>query len=90
MERKKAFYKLLQFKIHLGIQCILAICFFCLGYFIYVTQLDFLIDDIRRQGEQQAGMVATASAAPIQRESLYLLEDLATKAEYSPWWPIAR
>ncbi len=84
MERKKAFYKLLQFKIHLGIQCILAICFFCLGYFIYVTQLDFLIDDIRRQGEQQAGMVATASAAPIQRESLYLLEDLATKAEYSP------
>ncbi|MDP3429439.1 MAG: HAMP domain-containing protein, partial [Desulfomicrobium sp.] len=84
MERKKSFFNLLQFKIHLGIQFILAICFFALGYFIYVTQLDFLINDIRRQGAEQAGMVADASVNPIQRQSIYLLEELATKAEYSP------
>jgi PAS domain S-box-containing protein len=84
MERKKAFFNLLQFKIHLGIQFILAICFFALGYFIYVTQLDFLINDIRRQGAEQAQMVADASVSAIQRESMYLLEELATKAEYSP------
>ncbi len=84
MERKKAFFNLLQFKIHLGIQFILAICFFALGYFIYVTQLDFLINDIRRQGAEQAQMVAEASVPAIQRESIYLLEELATKAEYSP------
>jgi len=84
MERKKAFFNLLQFKIHLGIQFILAICFFALGYFIYVTQLDFLINDIRRQGLEQAEMVAQASVPAIQRESIYLLEDLAIKAEYSP------
>lgn len=84
MERKKSFFNLLQFKIHLGIQFILAVCFFALGYFIYVTQLDFLIEDIRRQGTEQAGMVAEASVGAIQRDSLYLLEDLAAKAEYSP------
>jgi PAS domain S-box-containing protein len=84
MERKKAFYNLLQFKIHLGIQFILAACFFGLGYFIYVTQLDFLISDIRRQGTEQAEMVAQASVTSIQRESFYMLEELATKAEYSP------
>jgi PAS domain S-box-containing protein len=84
MERKKSFFNLLQFKIHIGIQLILAICFFALGYFIYVTQLDFLINDIRRQGAEQAGMVADASVNPIQRESIYLLEELATKVEYSP------
>jgi PAS domain S-box-containing protein len=84
MERKKAFFNLLQFKIHLGIQFILAVCFFGLGYFIHVTQLDFLINDIRRQGLEQAEMVAQASVTSIQRESFYLLEDLATKAEYSP------
>ena len=84
MERKKAFFNLLQFKIHLGIQFILAICFFALGSFIYVTQLDFLINDIRRQGAEQAQMVAEASVPAIQRDSIYLLEELATKAEYSP------
>ena len=84
MERKKAFYNLLQFKIHLGIQFILAACFFGLGCFIYVTQLDFLISDIRRQGTEQAEMVAQASVTSIQRESFYMLEELATKAEYSP------
>jgi PAS domain S-box-containing protein len=84
MERKKTFFNLLQFKIHLGIQFILAVCFFALGYFIYLTQLDFLISDIERQGVQQAEMVAESSVVPIQRESYYLLEELATKAEYSP------
>ena len=84
MERKKAFYNLLQFKIHLGIQFILAACFFGLGCFIYFTQLDFLINDIRRQGTEQAEMVAQASVTSIQRESFYMLEELATKAEYSP------
>lgn len=84
MERKKAFYNLLQLKIHLGIQLILAVCFFALGYFIYITQLDFLINDIRRQGMQQAEMVADASIASIQRESYYILEELAAKVEYSP------
>ncbi len=84
MERKKAFFNLLQFKIHLGIQFILAICFFALGYFIYVTQLDFLINDIRRQGAEQAQMVAEASVPAIQRDSMFLLEELAIKVEYSP------
>lgn len=84
MERKKTFFNLLQFKIHLGIQFILAVCFFALGYVIYITQLNFLISDIERQGEQQAAMVAEASVIPIQRESYYLLEEYATKAEYSP------
>ena len=84
MERKKSFFNLLQLKIHVGIQFILAACFFALGYFIYVTQLNFLITDIRQQGSQQAEMVAEASVAPIQRESYYLLEELATRVEYSP------
>lgn len=84
MERKKAFYNLLQFKIHLGTQFILVACFFALGYFIYLAQLNFLIDDIKRQGTKQAEMVAKASVVPIQRESHYLLEELAIKAEYSP------
>jgi PAS domain S-box-containing protein len=84
MQRKKTFFNLLQFKIHLGIQFILAACFFALGYFIYVTQLDFLINDIRRQGMEQAEMVAETSVSAIQRESYYLLEELATKVEYSP------
>ena len=84
MERKTAFFNLLQFKIHLGVQFILAACFFALGYFIYVTQLDFLVSDIRRQGEEQATMVAEASVTAIQRESVFLLEELAAKVEYSP------
>lgn len=84
MERKKSFFNLLQLKIHVGIQFILAVCFFALGYFIYITQLNFLISDIRLQGAQQAEMVAEASVASIQRESYYLLEELATKVEYSP------
>jgi PAS domain S-box-containing protein len=84
MERKTSFFNLLQFKIHLGVQFILAACFFALGYFIYVTQLDFLVSDIRRQGEEQAAMVAEASVTAIQRESVYLLEELASKVEYSP------
>ena len=84
MEKKTSFFNLLQFKIHLGVQFILAACFFGLGYFIYVTQLDFLVDDIRRQGEEQAEMVAKASVTAIQRDSVFLLEELASKVEYSP------
>ena len=84
MEKKTAFFNLLQFKIHLGMQFILAACFFGLGYFIYVTQLDFLITDIRRQGQEQAAMVAEASVTAIQRESVFQLEELAAKVEYSP------
>jgi PAS domain S-box-containing protein len=84
MEKKTAFFNLLQFRIHLGVQFILAACFFGLGYFIYVTQLDFLVTDIKRQGEEQAGMVAEASVTAIQRDSVYLLEELASKVEYSP------
>lgn len=84
MESKKAFYNLLQFKIHLGIQFILGVCFLSLGYFIYITQLNFLISDIERQGEQQAEMVAEASVSSVVRESYYLLEELAAKVEYSP------
>ncbi len=84
MERKKSFFNLLQLKIHVSIQFILAVCFFALGYFIYITQLNHLITDIRQQGSQQAEMVAEASVASIQRESHYLLEELATKVEHSP------
>jgi PAS domain S-box-containing protein len=84
MDKKTAFFNLLQFRIHLGVQFILAACFFGLGYFIYVTQLDFLVSDIKRQGEEQAEMVAEASVTAIQRESVYLLEELASKVEYSP------
>jgi len=84
MEKKASFFNLLQFRIHLGVQFILAVCFFALGYFIYVTQLDFLITDIRRQGEEQAQMVSEASVTAVQRDSVYLLEELASKVEYSP------
>lgn len=84
MERKRAFYDLLQFKIHLGVQFILVLCFFALGYFIYATQLNFLMGEIRSQGTQQVGMVAESSAVPMQRGSYYFLEELAAKVEYSP------
>lgn len=83
MERKKRLFNLLQLKIHLGIQIILVVCFFALGYFIYLTQLDLLKNDIQRQGLQQAEMVAEASVSSIQRKSYYVLEELAAKAEYS-------
>lgn len=82
--RKKAFYNLLQFKIHLGIQFILIACFLGLGYFIFITQLNFLLNDIKSQGAKQVDMVAASSVVAIERQSYYILEDLATKAEYSP------
>lgn len=84
MDRKKSFFNLLQFKIHLGIQFILVACFVALAYFIYITQLDFLINDIKRQALQQAEMVADTSVTSIQRENYYILEELALKVEYSP------
>jgi PAS domain S-box-containing protein len=84
MEKKTSLFNMLQFRIHIGVQLILAACFFGLGYFIYVTQLDFLVSDIRRQGEEQAEMVASASVTAIQRQSVFVLEELASKAEYSP------
>ena len=59
-------------------QFILAACFFGLGYFIYVTQLDFLISDIRRQGEEQAEMVASASVTAIACGPVSLAEPLTT------------
>ena len=67
-----------------SVQFILVFCFFALGYFIYVTQLNFLMDEIRSQGTQQVGMVAESSAVPMQRGSYYFLEELAAKVEYSP------
>lgn len=84
MERKSSFYNLLQFKIHLGVQFILMVCFFALGYFIYITQLNFLMDEIKNQGMQQVEMVAEGSVVSIQRKSYYFLEELASKVEYSP------
>lgn len=82
MKRKKRLFNLLQLKIHFGIQVVLAICFFAMGYFIYLTQLDLLKNDIQRQGLTQAETIAEASASAIQKKRYYVLEELAAKTEY--------
>jgi PAS domain S-box-containing protein len=84
MEGRRAFYKRLQFKIHLGIQIILVVSFVALGYFMYRTQLDFLLAEVRRQGSEQVEMVAKESTAALERGAVYLLAEIAARAEFSP------
>lgn len=84
MERRRAFYNLLQFKIHLGIQIILVASFVALGYFMYQAQLAFLLGEVQRQGQEQVNLVAQASVPPLERGATYLLEEVAARAEFSP------
>ncbi len=84
MERRRAFYHLLQFKIHIGIQIILVASFVALGYFMYQTQLAFLLAEVRRQGAEQVDLVAKTSLPALERGALYLVDEIAARAEFSP------
>jgi hypothetical protein len=69
MERKKSFFNLLQLKIHVGIQFILQ-CAFLLWVILFYHTAELSYFRYSPPGAQQAEMVAEASVASIQRESL--------------------
>lgn len=74
----------LQFRVNFGLTIILGLCFAGLGWFLLSNQWKLLLDDLQRRGEQQAQIVALSCVKHIERGSLYLLEDLVDKAEFSP------
>lgn len=83
-ERGTAFFNRVQFRVNAGLALILALSFAGLGWFLLSTQWKLLVDDLTRRGEQQARSAAIVAAEQLERGSLFLLEELISKVEYSP------
>ncbi len=81
---KSFFFNRVQFRVNAGLALILGLSFAGLSWFLLSTQWRLLVDDLTRRGQQQAQAAAEASAVHIERGSLFLLEELVAKVEYSP------
>jgi PAS domain S-box-containing protein len=83
-KERSFFFNRVQFRVNVGLAVILGLSFAGLGWFLLSTQWRLLVDDLARRGQQQAQAAAEASAVHIGRGSLFLLEELIAKVEYSP------
>ncbi|NCD24747.1 MAG: response regulator [Deltaproteobacteria bacterium] len=82
--KKFFFFNRVQFRVNVGLALILGLSFAGLSWFLLSTQWRLLVDDLARRGQQQAQAAAEAGAVHIERGSLFLLEELVAKVEYSP------